>query len=78
MWKGIIVVPVLVVLWTLILLVGFNQLPDSIVYLEYGTGECLFVDIVEENQWTKISCSEFEARGGFDTEYETQWGSLNY
>lgn len=58
-----------------VILIGISQLPDQIVFVEYGTGKCLAASVVQENKWHRISCHEFEAQGGYDKPYETQWGS---
>lgn len=62
--------------FALALVIGLNRLPSAIVYTEYGTGKCIMADVVEDDEWKRITCAEFQAQGGFDEDYEVQWGSF--
>lgn len=54
--------------------VYLSRLPDAIVYQSYPERQCLAVDIVQGDEWERISCEEFSSQGGFTRDYATQWG----
>lgn len=54
--------------------VYLSRLPDAIVYQSYPDRQCLTVDIVQDDEWERISCAKFSSLGGFTRDYATQWG----
>ena len=50
--------------------VYLSRLPDAIVYQSYPDRQCLAVDIVQDNEWQRIKCSEFD----WTRDYATEWG----
>lgn len=49
---------------------GLSRLPDAIVYQSYPDKQCLAVDIVQDNEWHRIKCHEFD----WSRDYATEWG----
>lgn len=56
--------------FALALFLGLSRLPDAIVYQAYPDRKCLAVDIVQDNEWHRIKCSEFD----WSRDYATEWG----
>ena len=56
--------------FALALFLGLSRLPDAIVYHTYPDRKCLAVDIVKDNEWQRIKCSEFD----WSQDYATEWG----
>ena len=54
--------------------VYLSRLSNAIVYQSYPERQCLAVDIVQGDEWERISCEEFSSQGGFTRDYATQWG----
>lgn len=54
----------------LAIFLGLSRLPDAIVYQTYPDRKCLAVDIVENNEWRRIKCHEFD----WSRDYATEWG----
>lgn len=50
--------------------IGLSRLPDAIVYQSYPDKQCLAVDIVQDNEWHRIKCHEFD----WTRDYATEWG----
>ena len=76
MLKAIFACLALIAGFVLALVIGLSRLPSAIVYTEYGTGKCIMADIVEDDEWKRITCAEFKAQDGFEEDYEVQWGSF--
>lgn len=56
--------------FALALFLGLSRLPDAIVYQTYPDRRCLAVDIVQDNEWHRIKCNEFD----WSQDYATEWG----